>query len=300
MNITIFGASGDQGRAQMRQAIAAGHRPLAAVRDPARVDVNWRAIAADYRDPASLRRAVEGADAVFLTLPSTSFQKADDVKAAADSVARAMRDVGVEMLVFNSSMIIGSAPNGFAAHDARFAIRDILFASGVPTVSIQPVIYLDNLLREWAFRDIVQDAMIRYPHDAALDVCWISQDDTARLMLAAMNRQDLAGRSFTVGGCEAIRGPMLARRLSGAIGQEIGFETLPISQFAGRMAEVFRSSTTLDLGALTASLERIYDWYNHSSERPFFVDMAPVLEVLPVTLETVEQWAARQDWVACQ
>ena len=296
MRVTIFGASGDQGQAQMRQLIAAGHEPRAAVRNPDRCDAQWSAVAADYRDPDSLHRAVEGAEAVFLTLPSTSFQKAQDVFAAATQVAAAAREAGVDMLIFNSSMIICDAPNGFAAHDARFAIRQQLFESGVPVVSIQPVIYLDNLLRAWAYPDIVNDAMIRYPHDEALEVCWISQDDTAKLMIAAAERPELAGREFNVGGREPVRGPMLAQRLSPAIGRPTGFETLSIADFAKRMAAVFRSSTTLDTFALTSALERIYDWYNHSPDRPFWVDMAPVLADIPVELESIEQWAQRQDW----
>ncbi|WP_439532156.1 SDR family oxidoreductase [Polymorphobacter sp.] len=296
MKITVFGASGDQGQAQMRQLLAAGHQPLAAARDPASLDPDWPAIVADYGDADSLRRAVAGAEAVFLTLPSTSFQKAQDVQAAAARVAEATRDAGVGMLVFNSSMIICDAHNGFAAHDARFAIREQLFASGVPTVSIQPVIYLDNLLRAWAYPDIIGDSMIRYPHEETLEVCWISEDDTAKLMIAAAERPGLAGRAFNVGGREAVRGPVLAQRLSEVLGRRIGFETLPIARFAERMATVFQSTATLDVAALTTALERIYAWYNHAPERPFQVDMGPVLAELPVALESIEQWAARQNW----
>lgn len=292
MKVTVFGASGDQGEAQVRQLLAAGHQPLAASRDPARLDPNWPAIAADYRDHASLRRAVAGADVVFLTLPSTSFQIAEDVLGAAARVAEAARDAGVGMLVFNSSMFIGAAPNGFAAHDARFAIRQHLCASGVPMVSIQPVIYLDNLLRAWAQPDIAHDNMIRYPHDEALEVSWISGNDTAKLMIAAAERPHLAGRTFNVGGVEPLCGPELARRLSSVLGRRIGFETLPMDQFAERMATVFGASATLDQAVLTAMLELIYTWYNHSPDRPFLVDMAPVLDALPVQLESVEQWAA--------
>ncbi|MBC7860561.1 MAG: SDR family oxidoreductase, partial [Burkholderiaceae bacterium] len=136
MKVVVFGASGDQGQAQMRQLVAAGHQPLAAARNPASLDPSWPTIAADYRDPESLRRAADGADAVFLTLPSTSFQKAQDVHDAAARVADAARDAGVPLLIFNSSMIICDAPNGFAAHDARHAIRQSLFDSAVPTISI--------------------------------------------------------------------------------------------------------------------------------------------------------------------
>lgn len=296
MKVTVFGATGVQGQAQMRQLLDAGHSPLAAVRQPEALPGDWPAIAADYRDGASLARAVAGADAVFLTLPSTSLQRAEDVMAAARAVATAARAAGVGMLVFNTSMIVLEAPLGFAAHDARLAMRDLVLASGVPSISIQPVIYLDNLLCAWAYPDILNDSLIRYPHKESLHVSWISHDNTARLMIAAAERPHLAGRAFNVGGPEALRGPDLAARLSAVAGRRIGFETLPVPQFARRMAEAFRHSATLDETALTAALERIYSWYNDSPLQPFRVDMAPVLAELPATLETLEEWAARQRW----
>ena len=296
MKVTVFGASGGQGRAQMRQLLAAGHKAVAAVRQPETLPADWPAIAADYRDKTSLARAVTGAEVVFLTLPSTSLQRASDVMAAAEAVAQAAHAAGVGLLVFNSSMIVQDRPNGFAAHDARHAIRTRLFASGVPCISIQPVIYIDNLLCDWAWPDIVDDSMIRYPHKDTLDVSWISHDDTARLMIAAAGRPQLAGRAYNVGGAEALRGPALAARLSSVAGRPIGFQTLPVPQFAQRMVTAFAGTATLDTVALTTALERIYSWYNESAERPFMVDMTSILAELPVTLESFESWAARQRW----
>jgi uncharacterized protein YbjT (DUF2867 family) len=294
LTVTVFGANGDQGEAQMRQLLAAGHHAIAAMRDPAQARPGWTAMAADYRDPASLRRACAGSDVVFLTLPSTSFQPADVVAAAADAVAAAAHDSGVGLIVFNTSMNVGSKARGFAAQDARFAIREKLFAGPVPCIAIQPVIYLDNLLRAWALPDIQRDGVIRYPHHAGLEVCWISEDDVARLMIAACFRPDLAGRRFNVGGRDALCGPDLARRIGAAIGRPLRFETLPVDQFADRMAAVFGGGEALDRDTLVASLSRIYDWYNSSPVRPFYVDMGPVLAELPIALESVEQWALRQ------
>lgn len=294
LNVTVFGANGDQGEAQMRQLLAAGHRAIAAMRDPSRARPGWTAIQSDYRDPASLSRACEGSDVVYLTLPSTSFQPAEVVAAAADAVAEAAYRAGVGLIVFNTSMNVGSKPRGFAAQDARFAIREKLFAGPVPCIAIQPVIYLDNLLRAWALPDIQRDGVIRYPHNADLEVCWISEDDVAKLMIAASFRPELAGRRFNVGGREAIRGPDLAHRIGQAIGRPLRFETLPIDQFADRMAGVFGGSEALDRDTLIAALSRIYDWYNSSPVRPFYVDMDPILAELPVELESVEQWAQRQ------
>lgn len=296
MRVTVFGATGDQGRAQIDRLAAAGHEAVAAVRDPARLP-GIASVRADYRDADSIRHAVAGSDRVFLTLPSTSFNDADEVAAAAHTVAEAANAEGVGMIVFNSSMYLGDAPLGFAAQDARFRIRADLFASGVPTVSIQPVIYAGNLRFPWVVDGIVDDGMIRYPHDETLAVSWISQESTADLMIAAMARPELAGRGFNVGGPDAVRGPELAVRLSPIVGRQLRFETLPVAEFARRMAARF-GEASLPTPKLIEALERIYHWYNYGVERPFTVDMAPVLAELPAPPETIEQWAARQRWAS--
>ena len=92
MNITVFGATGGTGACLLRQALAAGHRVTAVVRDPARL-ASWPAaaeprpepsdrqpssgrtataapprlevITADVMDPAAIGPAVAGADAVL-------------------------------------------------------------------------------------------------------------------------------------------------------------------------------------------------------------------------------------------
>jgi len=294
MRVTVFGATGDQGRAQIDRLIAAGHDAVAAVRDPTRLP-GVASVRADYRDPDSIRRAVAGSDRVFLTLPSTSFNDADEVATAARTVAEAARAEGVGMIVFNTSMYLGEAPLGFAAQDARFRIRGDLFESGVPTVSIQPVIYAGNLRFPWVVAGIVDEGVIRYPHDETLAVSWISQESTADLMIAAMSRPGLAGRGFNVGGPDAIRGPELAARLSPIVGRPLRFKTLPVAEFARRMAARF-GEESLPTPKLIDALERIYHWYNHGPETPFTVDMAPVLAELPAAPEPIELWAERQRW----
>lgn len=297
MKVLVFGATGDQGEAQLRRLIAAGHTPVAVARDPSKLGVaGVESVAADYRDPDSLARALDGVDALFVTMPSTSFQAADPLIRAVEAIGKAAARQGLRMVVFNSSMIIKDEKRGFAAHDARWEMRERLRDSGVPTVSIQPVIYLDNLLRAWARRHILEEGRIFYPHHPELDVCWICQDDVSDLMIAALNRPHLSGHAYNVGGAEAIRGPDLARRLGAVLGRPLRFDPRPIPDFCEAMAGVFKDVTTLDHERLTGELRCIYEWYNFADEKPFSVDMGPILADLPVALTRLEDWASRQDW----
>ena len=92
MRIVVFGATGDQGSAQVRALAHAGHAPVAVSRKPKPWTINGKAIetfAADYADLTGMAQAVQGSDAVFLNLPSTSFQAAEPLVAAADVIAKA-------------------------------------------------------------------------------------------------------------------------------------------------------------------------------------------------------------------
>lgn len=297
MKAAVFSATGDQGIAQVRALVAAGHDVVAISRRPAEADLPKGAVpvAADYADHDSLIRAIDGVDAILLNLPSTSFQEAAPLIEAAEVIARAAaQSPTVKVLVFNTSMPLPDHMMGIAAQDARLEMRNRILASGAPAIIIQPVVYLDNLLRAWSWPSIEKENLIHYPHAETLDVCWICHDDLASLMIAAAERPELAGRIFAVGGPEAIRGPDLARRLGRVWGRPLRFKSMPLETCGETMANVFRSTATLDQQTLAREMALKYAWYNDEKDRPFLVDMGPVLKELPVRLTSLEDWAARQ------
>src|SRR6266498_4594901 len=69
MKLTVFGATGRIGEQVVRQALDAGHKVTAVVRDPARFDVRHPALevatVAGLTDPEVLRPALEGSDAAI-------------------------------------------------------------------------------------------------------------------------------------------------------------------------------------------------------------------------------------------
>ncbi|MDD3885227.1 MAG: NmrA family NAD(P)-binding protein [Gallionella sp.] len=297
MRIVVFGATGDQGSAQVRALARSGHSPVAVSRNPKPWTIAGRRIetvAADYGDLVGVAKAVAGSDAVFLNLPSTSFQAAEPLIAAANVIAReAAASPTTKMLVFNTSLPVPGARLGFAAQDARHEMRRLVFAAGIPAVSIQPVVFLENLLNDWAWPSIKQNNRIVYAHKETLDVSWICHDDLAELMLAALERPELAGRSFAVGGPEAVRLPVLTQKLSRALNRPLSFESQSITDFCQEMRHVFKGKSSLAEDTMVSELHRLYTWYNNASERPFCVDMGPILKELPVRLTPIEEWAAR-------
>lgn len=298
MRIVVFGATGDQGSAQVRALARAGHAPVAVSRNPRPWSIDGQRIetfAADYADLGRMAEAVHGADAVFLNLPSTSFQAAEPLIAAAGAITAAVAaSPTTRALIFNTSLPVPREKRGFAAQDARHEMRRLVFASGVPAVSIEPVVFLDNLLKGWAWPSIEKDNKLVYAHKATLPVSWICHDDLAALMISALERPHLAGRSFAVGGAETVRLPELARKLGQAWNRPLTWESQSIDAFCQRMGLVFEDRSSLEADRLIGELHRIYTWYNESPECPFQVDMAPVLKELPVRLTPIAEWARRQ------
>ncbi len=298
MRVVVFGATGDQGSAQVRALAAAGHHPVAVSRQPRPWAVAGRAVetlAADYAYPDGLADAVRGSDAVFLNFPSTSFQAAQPLVHAAGVIAQAAAaSPTTRALIFNTSLPVPQDRRGFAAQDARHEMRRLIFASGVAVVSIEPVVFLDNLLKGWVWPAIAQHNRLVYAHKETLDVSWICHDDLAALMLAALARPYLAGRCFAVGGPETVRLPVLAQILGRAWSRPLVGESQSIDDFCQRMRQVFAGRSSLEADQLVGELHRIYTWYNESPEQPFRVDMASVLKELPVRLTPIAEWAARQ------
>lgn len=300
LRLLVLGATGDQGQPQVAQAIAAGHRVRAAVRDVARArtllgpEVELSAV--DYAQPASLLEAMRDVDVVLANYPSSSFNDGAWLVAAAQITGLAARQAGVGLVVFNTSLPQRDRRMGYPAHDIRHQMREAIAAGGVSVTTLAPVVFMGNLLRGWAFPHIVDEDRFVYPHGVELEVSWICQEDLAALMLAAAGRPALAGSVINVGGPQILRGDDIAAVLSAVIGRTIKFASQPVDEFCAVMRAQLRSRDPGQRESMVEELRRIYRWYNDSPERPFRVDMRPVLELLPVQLTTFDTWARRQRW----
>jgi uncharacterized protein YbjT (DUF2867 family) len=158
MKVTVFGASGVQGAAQVAGLSRAGHHPIAVSRNPKPLRIDGKEIetcTADFTDVDGLLRSMKDAEIVFLNLPSTSFQPAEQTIAAARAVGEAVKkSSNVKLIVFNTSMPVPDESKNIEAQDHRREMRSILRDMGLPVISIQPVCFLDNLLEGWAWPPI--------------------------------------------------------------------------------------------------------------------------------------------------
>jgi uncharacterized protein YbjT (DUF2867 family) len=116
MKLTIFAATGGIGRQILEQAIAAGHDVTAVARNPQKLPGELsrqvRVVTADLAapDPATLRSAVEGADAVLSGLGPRSNAEAGIATQGTQAITTAMK-AAVRRIIVVSAAPIGTVPS---------------------------------------------------------------------------------------------------------------------------------------------------------------------------------------------
>ena len=110
MKIAIIGATGTVGREALKQALEQGHTVTALVRDPAKLDVensDLQVVKGDVLDITSVRKAVEGRDAVLCILGAG--RKGGIRAEGTRNVIKAMEKTGVRRLICQSSLGVGDS-----------------------------------------------------------------------------------------------------------------------------------------------------------------------------------------------
>jgi len=119
MRITVFGASGASGQQLVEQALAAGHRVTAVVRDPAKLPARVPSggldvVRADVMDPDAIAPAVAGSDVVISALGPRPKATEPVCAPGAESIVAAMRASGARRLVvIAASGYIDDPADGF-------------------------------------------------------------------------------------------------------------------------------------------------------------------------------------------
>ena len=112
MNLLIFGATGGTGRHLVKQALAEGHTVTAFARNPAALEIrhsNLLAAQGDVTDYASVERALAGHEAVLSALGSPTLKRNTVLSDGTRHIIKAMGQVGVRRLVFESSIGVGDS-----------------------------------------------------------------------------------------------------------------------------------------------------------------------------------------------
>ena len=297
--VGVIGATGRQGLAQIKQLKRAGYdvRAFSRRRTPSFFDIKGHveSVVLDLEDEATILPALDGCDVVFHTHPLKL--KSDRVTSTL-KIAAACKAVGVSRIIHNTSSWIPDKPGDPHSYHSNTACIQALWASGVPSTVFGAVLYMDNFLTDWARPYLVKERRYIYPHHPEVGANWMSLDDVGKIMVASIERSDMAGSWMNIGGPERLRGPEVANILSQALGFEIAYDPCTEEEFGDLLvAAMGNEISEKQREAFSRSIADSYKFFNTSPTKPFSINFSHVKDRFPeIEFETLLDWAKRQDW----
>lgn len=289
--VAVFGATGAQGGPVVRALLDAGRPVRVIVRDPARAaalaERGAEVVVADLTDATALRQALMGVVGAFAHLPFIPVTEI--IEAQARTLGAALVAAEVPLTVFTLSGPLAIAPTGVVSFDSKAAAYRILRASGAPLVVFTPLGYLANLSAPFTAPSVVAADELRYPLPASHRQAWISVEDQARLAIAALDRPDLAGRTFAVGAL--LTGSELAAGIGEGLGRPIRYVPLTPRAFADDVIVPMMGPQVAD------ALARDYGYLSDGGAGiELEPDTAEIVRELSISYTGVAAWARSQDW----
>lgn len=187
---------------------------------------NIEAFQLDTSDEASLRRAVQGVEAIFLSCTfSPQIAEAHMRIVAAAQAARV-----VPRLVQLSG--VGADPKMCCARVLRwFGQAEItVAASGLAVTRLRPTILLQNLL-EFA-PSIAQQGLIAGPFRST-QWTWVDARDVAAVAAVTLRDSGHVGRTYTVTGAESLSYPQIAELLSRILERPVRYTDITANEARG-------------------------------------------------------------------
>lgn len=218
--ILVTGSTGTVGGQLVSTLCAVGAPTRALVRNPEKADslrgYDCEIAIGDLRDPASLARAIDGADRVFLLTALGPDQPAQE-----RSFVDAARRAGTSYLVKLSAMGTDRPTRIGRGHAAGEAY---LRESGLRWTILRPSFYFQNLLGSAATVQEQGTIFSCTGHGATGDV---DARDIAAVAAHVLTTEGHDGATYELTGPEALSYPQIAQRLSALLGREVRYVDLP-------------------------------------------------------------------------
>jgi uncharacterized protein YbjT (DUF2867 family) len=240
--ILVTGATGDVGLYVTAGLLRSGHQVKALTRDPARASLpaGVEVVTGDLTDPDALRRALKGADTLFLILVNGG---AEAIKASLDGRPGNCPD---HVVVLSGRPVTERLDNPLLA---KYVAGEAAVAnSGVPATVLRPNAFA-SLALHWA-PGIRASGLVRTPFPGlALPV--IDPRDVAAVAVAAITDGGHRGRTYPLSGPESLTVRGRTRIIAEVIGRELRVEQVSPGEYVQSLAHHLdagfaRAVTSLD------------------------------------------------------
>ena len=280
-SILITGATGKQGQALVRLLLSRGHHIRALTRNPESTAarsiqaLGAEIVSGSMEDPSSIRRAIAGADAVFLV--TTPFESGGNSEIPQGvSVVDAAKASGVKHLVY-SSIPQAQTDTGIPFFESKAIIERQIRSIGVPYTILAPAFFMENLSGPYHVPGL-HEGRFAIPLSPTRKLQMISVENVASFAATVLeDRESFLGKRIDLAADE-VTPTEIAHILSRAIGRTITHYRTP-------MHEVL---------AWSKDLASVYDWLDRVGTS---IEIPPLhREHTQINWQPLQAWAEAQSW----
>ncbi|MGH2403466.1 MAG: SDR family oxidoreductase [bacterium] len=221
MTVLVLGATGNVGSKVVAELRALGAPVRAFARDREKavstLGPDAEVAVGNFDDPATVRRALGGVDAVLITA-SDGPQKVEHETNLIDIVAAE----GARRVVKLSTVGAGTAPG--PQFDAHGRIEDHLARSGLPSVVLRSSFYMTNLLGS---AEAIKATGKLFAPAGGVKVSMIDPRDVAGVAARVLTTDAHEGKTYVLTGPELLTFDDVAAHLSAATGRTVEFVDVP-------------------------------------------------------------------------
>jgi uncharacterized protein YbjT (DUF2867 family) len=241
--VVVIGGTGMLGGQVVTALLSRGKRVRALVRpksDAARLArAGVEIVPGDMMDPASLLRAMDGADAVVSTAAGyTRHSKGDTAEIDTTgnrNLADAANQVGIRRFVLTSIVTCDQTPQVPHFWNKKLA-EDRLEELGVPFVSLRPGAFLDQLTRMGG--DPFAKRRLMWFGSATVPLTYVLTSDLAGYLADAVDAQGVDGQRIDIGWDRPVSMQEIAQISGRLLGQQIRVRTIPAGLISAAAAVV--------------------------------------------------------------
>ncbi|MEH1125506.1 SDR family oxidoreductase [Micromonospora sp. CPCC 206061] len=258
--IVVTGATGNVGRTLVRLLTEANARVTAVSRNITESDVPNAVpvIGADLTEPASLRPALDGADAMFLLISGHFVSAADNPSGVVSDILDDAKTAGVRRIVLLSSQGAATRPQSSSHGSTGRAIEDAVQRSGMDWTILRPGGF-DSNAYAWAESVRARRTVAAPFGDVGLPL--IDPADIAAVAAAALLQDSHAGQIYELTGPALTTPRQRAEAISHALGEPIQFieqtREEAHAQMLQFMPEAVAETTLAIIGEPTPAEQRI-------------------------------------------
>lgn len=227
--VLITGATGDTGRAAVRESIALGLnvRAMVRVRDArseALEALGAEVVVGDLLNVNTVRDAMRGVDAAYLVWPVQP-----GLINATVNFAQAAKETGVKTVINLSQRSANRESDSDSCRDTYIA-EEILNWSGLPVIHLRPTYFLEWLRYPWQL-PYLQQGVLRMPVGKGRHSPIAAADQGRAIAALLKNPEGHIGETIALSGPVEMDHEQMAAELSEALGRPIVFQDLPIDEY---------------------------------------------------------------------